>query len=363
MNSVNRYEYIDSLRGFAIILVLLAHVPHSLASLHLSFPRWLFEISNQGGRGVQLFYIISAFTICMTYTNRIGIEKNIKFNFFIIRFFRIAPLFYICLIYYTLRMCFFDGFGDFNILKLLTSITFTNGFNENFINGIIPGQWSIAIEMVFYLTVPFWIKKINSPNKAILVIFISLIFSKKLILFLTSNHYVEDELFYYFFLPNQISVFFLGVLLYLTGNKNKVVNDHKYIVWANIFFLAFFFVSFAYEGYEFYLPKFFIFSLLLLLLVVIVIKDKSKIIVNKFFVLFGKISFSVYLIHFAFYPLMPLIIKNINDFYTLNVIVIFLIVFVLFIILSGLLSILTYKYIEQPFINIGKKIILRYESN
>ena len=67
INTQNRFEYIDALRGVAILAVLFNHVHESTEPVFsIQVPTWLNMTQAQGARGVQLFYIISAFTIFLT---------------------------------------------------------------------------------------------------------------------------------------------------------------------------------------------------------------------------------------------------------------------------------------------------------
>jgi peptidoglycan/LPS O-acetylase OafA/YrhL len=101
---MNKLPFIDALRGIAIFGVLIIH--SAMAIEHLrplgdNLTEWVHTLAFQGARGVQLFFIIIAFTFCLSAEHR-KIERKPILNFFIRRFFRIAPLFYCGLIYYTL---------------------------------------------------------------------------------------------------------------------------------------------------------------------------------------------------------------------------------------------------------------------
>ncbi len=83
--------YIDALRGLAIFGVLLAHVWNLVKpdNALLDF------LGLHGARGVQLFYVVSALTLLMSREKRQGKEQAPTRNFFIRRFFRIAPLYWV----------------------------------------------------------------------------------------------------------------------------------------------------------------------------------------------------------------------------------------------------------------------------
>ena len=97
-------RYIDALRGLAIIGVVISHC--SLYGSNILYPSFFSSILANGARGVQLFYIASAFTLFLSLHNRYNKEEKAFKNFFIRRFFRIAPLYYIGVCYYLWQ----DGF-------------------------------------------------------------------------------------------------------------------------------------------------------------------------------------------------------------------------------------------------------------
>lgn len=352
----NRYEYIDALRGLAILMVIFNHVPESL-NFEVQFPQWLTLLQSQGARGVQLFYIISAFTIYLTYSKRKHQEQNLVLNFYIRRFFRIAPLFYICLIFYSLRMYFWKGFGEFTVLKFISAFTFTNGFHPNLINAIIPGGWSVAIEMVFYLCVPLIYIYVNDIKKAFVFLLISLIVAKRLSLLLLKLQIIEtiDAGYLFLYLPTQLPYFIMGIIFFfwVTDETKIEVNKKK---WGTIFLflVLFYLVSFCVDGIDFYFPWHFFYALILLFLCYVLYYYPSKILVNSFFIYFGKISYSVYLIHFAFFPL---IIKISPLLPSENSIFLFCCVYIIMVILSVVVGTISYQLIEKPFMNLSKKII------
>src|SRR4051812_43931332 len=90
-----RLDYLDALRGFAVLLVLMVHASELTAGAALT--PVLSNFIESGRYGVQLFFLISAFTIFYTLHNG---DKSPR-NFLIRRFFRIAPLYYIAVCYYS----------------------------------------------------------------------------------------------------------------------------------------------------------------------------------------------------------------------------------------------------------------------
>src|SRR5688500_15882045 len=97
---LKKLDYIDALRGLAILAVVMVH-----ASQYGSFDVHpiLARIISEGGRGVQLFFLVSAFTLFLSYKNRSPLESHPTRNFFIRRFFRIAPMYYLGIVYYLIQ--------------------------------------------------------------------------------------------------------------------------------------------------------------------------------------------------------------------------------------------------------------------
>ena len=100
MSEPKKYQYIDSLRGIAILLVILVHIATVLGFMY--YPQFnehpiFAKFVHNGMYGVLLFFILSAFTLIMSHYNRIG-EPHSTRSFIIRRFFRIAPMYYLAIV-------------------------------------------------------------------------------------------------------------------------------------------------------------------------------------------------------------------------------------------------------------------------
>lgn len=91
---LKRFDFIDALRGFAVLGVVMVHTGQYIPDL----PSWFRNITDNGAYGVQLFFILSAFTLYLSMEKR-GQLGDSNLNFFIRRYFRIAPLFYLALFF------------------------------------------------------------------------------------------------------------------------------------------------------------------------------------------------------------------------------------------------------------------------
>ena len=89
-------------------------------------------------------------------------------------------MFWIAILFYLGVNGFRHLYGDpqeITAWRILATVFFIHGWSPQTINNVVPGGWTIAIEMNFYLLLPFLYQKIKSLNKAIFFFFATLTFS------------------------------------------------------------------------------------------------------------------------------------------------------------------------------------------
>jgi len=361
---MRKFEFIDSLRGVAILMVIIVHCSQYGRNY---FPVIISNVFNLGLTGVQLFFIISAFTIFYSLNNRKSDQETSNLQFFIRRYFRIAPMYYIGIFYYLIQ----DGLGDrywlgdqshITVSNVLSNLTFTHGFYPYHINSIVPGGWTIAVEMIFYCLVPFLFSYITSLWRAIFglgaSILVKVIFYKILIencLIIDVNLWNEFLSIYIF---SQLPYFFMGILLYYIFVKKY--GNLPILILSGIILICLPF--FSRKGLV--IDPRFLMGLIFLLLAYILSQKPIKILVNPIFSFFGKISFSMYIVHFAvLHWLNHFGIVDFLDIETTSSIFLklgnFTIRYTVVLVTTGAISYLTFITIEQPFQNIAKIIINR----
>ncbi len=358
---MKKLDYIDSLRALAIISVIIVHANEYGSS---DLPGVVTKFVNNGARGVQLFYLASAFTLFLSFKSRLLKEKLPIRNFFIRRFFRIAPMYYLGVCYYLFQ----DGFGErywlgdekyISVLNIISNITFTHGFNPYWINSLVPGGWSIAVEMTFYLMLPFLFSKIKKLSHAfnffILSQLTNYLLSIVLIQFplISDNQLWKDYLFLYF--SSQLPVFALGIILYFIVIENESI---KTISAKSIFTAGLILISAVCKGDQLIIPGHIFIAIGFLFLGYALSFAKWSLITNPPMNYIGKISFSMYLVHFA--VLYWLTRLGLIDYWAnglLNYLTRLLIVLAFTVFISSIL----YRLIEIPFQNLGKKIIAKWE--
>jgi len=223
---IHRLEFIDALRGWAFFVVLLFHTGQ-----HVGNPS-LRRLTDQGEFGVQLFFVISAATLFLSLHSRWKRDARPLVAYFVRRFFRIAPMFWLAIIFYV----WWCGMGPrvwapngitFN--DIAATFAFGHGWQPGQINAVVPGGWSVGVEMSFYILMPVLFFTIRSLRQSLGFFGASLIVCGGL------SHYYHRWLavdwpadtmylvnkFTYFWLPAQLPVFALGGVLYFILQRKE----------------------------------------------------------------------------------------------------------------------------------------------
>jgi exopolysaccharide production protein ExoZ len=228
-----RNQSLDLLRGAAISLVVLAHCADATESV---VPGLASFVANYGQMGVQLFFIVSGYTMMLTYGDSGSLAAARAF--YIRRIFRIVPLFWIAILFYLLitkgegfTMWAPDGVSARDVVLTVFCLHWSS---VTAFNSVVPGGWSIAVEMQFYLLFPLIIQLFRRSNGAILcygliaVVSVAAQFvaAKYMVPQLAATlpkgqSYLADA-FFFCWLPRQSICFGFGILLYdFIEQKNR----------------------------------------------------------------------------------------------------------------------------------------------
>lgn len=156
-NTVNKLGYIDATRGIAILMVIMVNTSQLVDGL----PGLVGSVASFGQMGVQLFFVASALTLCMSHARRSS-ERNPTIKYFIRRFFRIAPLYYCGIIGFFVLNYVGTKYlgapymheGQYSAINILSNIFMLHGMVPSANNTIVPGGWSIGTEFIFYALFP-----------------------------------------------------------------------------------------------------------------------------------------------------------------------------------------------------------------
>jgi peptidoglycan/LPS O-acetylase OafA/YrhL len=348
-----RLEFVDSVRGWAILLVVLVH---SAGLMTKTLPQEVNNIAYVGARGVQLFFIISSFSLFYSLRNKnFTIDRNSLAAFYLRRFFRIAPMFYFAILaYLALPSAGILGHNGKTILNSVSHFTFTFGLWPKFINTIVPGGWSVATEVGFYLLIPLIFLRIKNLKQSIIFILFSYMFS--MTFYLLVNNSLGLELFgkevwnnwVFFSLPTQLPAFAFGIFLFflvLKINENKrhlnlALEYSNIILFAGLVGCVALVVQGQVNSILFVIPLF--------LIVLSLSLKKNDFFVNKPLSFIGRISFSVYLLHFIILDTIGSYINKILPYpwhgaiATANLVIIFIVVTIA----TSFFAYITYRLIE-----------------
>lgn len=350
-NPIKKYQYIDALRGIAILMVIAVHISQS-NSLNLS-PNVLSAL-QYGAKGVQLFFIVSAFTLFNSLQNRYTREKKPFLSYAIRRFFRIAPMYYLALFVYSTIVLIYPTHAE----GIALNAFFIHGWSIKWFNNVVPGGWSIGVEMMFYIILPFIFLKVKNIDQAIKFFILSMVFKAVLEYFLRyfiiASDKAEFDLFLTFYLPNQLPVFSLGIILYFIIEKGefKLDNIKQSTLLSLVGVLT---VLLIFES-KMLIDNFISFGFMFLILS-IYMSRASGFMLNWPLRQIGKFSFSIYLSHFAIIYLLERLDYYYIDFGVLSFIYRYLIVAGV----TTLFSALTYYLIEEKFQNLGQLIIKKIQ--
>lgn len=365
MKDIKKYDFVDALRGWAILGVLFVHT-----ELWVTPPNSMANIVRDGARGVQLFFVASAFTLFLSMSSRKRTENKPNRNFFIRRFFRIAPLFYLSILFWLLK----DGFAPrfwapdgVNLSHVIATLTFTHGWHPEYTNAIVPIGWSLAVEMNFYLLVPIFFRLIVNLRKA--TIFTLLMLVSCIIISYTSKHLllpsfpdrakdIAGRFFDVLWFPAELPIFGCGFILYFLFRNyhDRLAQNQqlsKRLTLASVIVMLLLtpvrspLVIYAYGG----LFVAFAFSLS---------AYPVKLFVNKIVCQIGTVSYSMYLIHIALlYSVVWRFPRTVGIWHCIS----YLVAYSVLVSFTFLLAWLTYRLVELPGQALGKQIISYLEGD
>ena len=357
----DRLNFIDSLRGWAAFYVVCYHLA-LLPNPDLAIPAWLAPIIMAGGTGVSLFFVVSAFTMCYTMRLRKD-EPQLTRRFYLRRFFRIAPLFYVWMIASFLRDYHWYGVTH-TWREIWMSLSFVYNFVPGQEQGFVWASWTLGVEMVFYLVFQLIYRWVQDYRKAagffLLTLALSASFSR--IVTLLPIPAAERNLFLHYSFLNNLPIFACGMLAYFLHERflRGQVRDRAW---------GFVLIAFAVAGYAALLSgklnflldilywQALIFSCLLLGLAILPWRP----LVNRTTLFYGAISYSFYLNHPTLVVALTPAYKRIYSWPLLPTLQ-YGLALALTVGLLTLLSYATYRLIEQPSLRLGSNLIRRMKA-
>jgi peptidoglycan/LPS O-acetylase OafA/YrhL len=348
--------YIDAARGWAFLGVLTFHA-FARAPVKNYF---LQSLAASGNYGVQLFFIASALTLFMSLESRRTRDDRPITYFFIRRFFRIAPLFYVGIVFYLLAWG--TGPRDFaptgiHPHQIILTALFLHGWWPDAINSVVPGGWSIAVEMNFYLLLPLLFLGLTTLRRAVMafVISVPITITISIAVARLARGSVDPTLvsgFTYYWLPRQFSVFLLGIIVFHLSRKPG--NHALATLVAILGLLGLIVVSLIGDR----IPDAYLAHSICFAVILVALRSAPlRLLVNPATRLLGTISFSAYICHFFALDLAVATLPKLSFLPANHSLIIFAVLWLLGLVLTCAFSCLTYRLIEIPGQNLGRAII------
>ena len=220
-----KLAYIDNARGLAILLVILVHCNQPVQGLS----EIAHSVATYGQSGVQLFFVTSAFTLCMSQQRHADSDASWS-TFMLRRLFRIAPLYYLGVLLYFSANWFVQHTdptapatltAPYTLPNIAANLLLIHGFVRDANNSVVPGGWSIGTEMAFYLIFPLvfaMFARLQRLGIGALTVTVGAVALANLAVqaWLVDRRGVplQNNSFEFYHLLNQLPVFLLGLLFF-----------------------------------------------------------------------------------------------------------------------------------------------------
>lgn len=360
-SSPRRLDFIDALRGLGAVYIVVYHLI-LIPVPNLGVPTWARTFLLNGGTGVTLFFILSAFTLMLSMRKRER-EPRSTMAFYLRRIFRIAPLFYIWILVSIIRDKLWFA-GSHSVGTILLSIFFGYNLVPGQTEGFVWASWILGVEMLFYLIFPILYRYLDDLWKSVGFFFATVVLSGSFSYLLTNvivmDPAVRDSYFRYNFF-HQLPIFAWGMVIYYLFER-YIQNTNRPWSWSFVCIAASAFLYGAWlDGRMTFLMdqlywQALAYGALLIGLAIVPI----KLLVNPISRFLGEISYSIYLNHptfiFAFIPIY-------REIYSYQIPTTFQFGICLFLTLGVVIvvSYLTYQFIEKPGIRVGGWVIKRLQ--
>ncbi len=331
-------------------------------------------IGLTGQRGVQLFYVLSAFTLCLSLDSRKQESYELS-NYFLRRFFRVAPMFYLAICANLALIRFVPVWNPnqpISKLDVLAGFLFLNGTMPRSINSVAIGGWSIAIETTFYLLLPVLHRRLATITQAAICFAISAVVLGSLSWHLASHSLDETHRTYFAFLwfPVELPIFLLGILGYRLWQKyvrsSTLDSDHRRELSICLLVGS----ALIYQGcLPFSDQTLYGSSLLFVLLLLALALHPWPLLVNRLTMFIGRISYSLYLVHFFVLLFAAWCLQRLSGYapnfcarHIYNSLFGWALAYSFILLLSIPICMVTWRWVEEPGMGVGRWIIRQRES-
>ncbi|WP_433867116.1 acyltransferase family protein [Ralstonia wenshanensis] len=359
MNGTQKFAYIDAMRGIAILMVIAVHCGQYVRGAGL-----IAKITDYCQMGVQLFFVASALTLCLSAVARRE-ESRPLLKFYIRRFFRIAPAYYVGIAFYTLWTISVSEYqvgpypnpDNYTPINILANALFLHGLYPPANNTIVPGGWSIAAEMLFYAFFPFLFRAMERMKNRHYAALAAIGAGAAVVplIHAATGLPVFNGSFLYFSIAVQISVFIIGMVYFWETQSGRALK-HPSLCFAIFLAVA---IALWETGQVTLMPAFFAVSFVCLAESL----RAAPMALLRWLRPIGKFSFSMYLCHFAvFNSLSYLINRKIGLQATIGTNTTLLVFYLTTVAITFVIASCMYRMVERPMIALGAKIVDRMDK-
>lgn len=389
----------DGLRGLMMMIILTFHCftqyaySHPALNMQVVYDEmgmlwaWLFHAEY----AVDMFFTLSGFlitTILLRQINRIGyIDKR---NFYLRRFLRLTPVYYVVLIIYWVG-------GGPNTENIWANFLYLTNFLD-YQDQAMTWSWSLAVEEQFYLIFPLFLGVLMKRSSRPLLWMWALFFASFAIRFVIimtddilrttpASHLLSDMEFHahrtsliYDDFHNRFGVILIGCIaayyqLYYTSDVSEFFNktSGKIFGWFALLLVAFFFLfpimdsrfddaailQILFETVR-YNAVGFGFAVLILVSTekTLLARLLDKVLGGRFWYPLGQLTYGMYLFHMLVIavvaPTVASIVSKHPEQYAYSIMEIGLFIAAVSFVLTTLLAIITHLLIERPVMNMRR---------
>ncbi len=345
---------LNGLRAIAVFIVIFFH--WGLPPLPLFI--FLQKYFPNGNFGVNIFFVISGFLISSILLNEKDkaakqktTGRKIIINFYIRRFLRIFPIYYIVLL--LLLFSALPHYKDNFIYYLTYTENFHVYFNHDWDS--FSHTWSLAVEEQFYIIWPCII--ILTKKSRLVYVFIFFILIGPVFSFFQTI-YLKPALNVYILTPSCFDAFGIGALLayyYVNNNMARIKKWTKVLLPFSILLL--FYWTLAPGGGHLQYLKRFSDSIIASGLILFCLSNsyrslRNRLLENKVMVHLGMVSYGIYLFHYAIPYFYSKAKQNMHvEFGKYDSIIDYLLMMIILL----LLAFFSFYKIEKPILRLKKK--------
>ena len=359
------------LRGLAILGVVSVHTMQATNSLLVGNKSVAFTYLIELGRyGVDVFFFISGWLLASIY----GLDGNNLDKAYLFR--RIGRIYPLWVLFLCLNLLTWQINGNAKVISefagsrldnssaliviTIMALTFTLFLSGSLWNVVIPGGWSIQAEVAHYTIFPLLR---NKPPRLILKIATVVNILTALTVFFRPNLEAQSHFLLYIIdswirlgLYSTFGFFLIGIAGFTISAyyKNSEVNLDHYSNYHNI--LVVYCLSLLIVPCPFGKQIEAMGYLSIMILISIGIIQNKKL--SLFIRILGKYSYFIYFIHFIALNFASWVVRNYSlVLINLNIQLLLFVLMLTFVLtVSLILAVPSMKFIEQPFINMARKV-------